>query len=340
MGWRDYGHWKPYVPVRQRIANGKRQAKKQLKKDESLDPVENVGRVIASTFWGKGWCDHLEKYSDFSNRLPRGRTYARNGSIAHLRITKGRVDAMVCGSELYKITIKIEPMDALRWKAICRDSAASIHSVIDLMRGALSDSVMQRLTDPKTGLFPASDEIKMNCDCPDWAGLCKHLAAVLYGIGHRLDHSPELLFVLRGVDQADLVSESLSTVNVNEAMGLDQQSSIDANDLESIFGIDLANSAQPVPQPKVAKKKVTRKKVVGRKSTKKRATEKKEIAKKEEPSKKVTKKKVTKKKVTKKKVTKKKVAKKKVAKKKVAKKKVAKTTKVQRKRKKAAKKSK
>ncbi len=238
MSW--HRGWAPYVPVAQRKARGLATAKRQLKKGEALSPINITGRSIATTFWGQAWCDHLEEFSDYENRLPRGRTLAKNGSIADLRISNGKVEALVCGSELYRIKVVIKTIAQARWQQICNNCGSSIHSIIDLMRGKLSSDVIARLTDANSGMFPGSKEISLSCSCPDGAYMCKHIAATMYGIGHRLDKSPELLFVLRGVDQADLVSASLADDRVSESIGLDQDSEIAASDLGDIFGIEIA----------------------------------------------------------------------------------------------------
>lgn len=255
MSW-DRG-WAPYVPVAQRKARGLAAAKRQLKKGEALSPINITGRSIATTFWGQAWCDHLEEFSDYENRLPRGRTLAKNGSIADLRISNGKVEALVCGSELYRIKVVIKTIAQARWKQICNSCGSSIHSIIDLMRGKLSSDVIAHLTDADSGMFPGSKEISLSCSCPDGAYMCKHIAATMYGIGHRLDMSPELLFVLRGVDQADLVSASLADDRVSESIGLDQDSEIAASDLGDIFGIEIAvatdkKSASPKQTVKAA----------------------------------------------------------------------------------------
>ncbi len=281
MSW--HRGFAPYVPVAQRKARGKQAAAKRMKKGESLQPIIIAGNKIATTFWGQSWCTHLEKYSDYANRLPRGRTYARNGSIADLRITRGQITAMVCGSSLYDIKIKITPMDDSEWNAICRECGTSIHSLIDLMRGKLGDDVIGRMTDPKRGMFPAGSEIKMGCNCPDGASLCKHLAATLYGVGNRLDAAPELLFLLRGVDQNELISQAMAAENATSAMGLDSDSELAGEDLGAIFGIEMAESAPAAVAKqntrKRAKKKVA-KKAVTKKANKKKASVKKPVKKK------------------------------------------------------------
>ncbi len=256
MGWRDYGGWAPYKPVAQRRAEAAAAARRLLKKGQTLSPINIPGRAIATTFWGKSWCEHLERFSDFANRLPRGRTYARNGSILDLQIRPGEITALVSGSELYKIKIQIASLSKPRWQAVCDDCSQSVHSLIDLMRGKLSSDVIQRLTDKKDGIFPEPSEIRQSCDCPDYADLCKHLAAVLYGIGHRLDSEPQLLFVLRGVDQADLIARSLTSDSVHETIGGDQPSEIAEDELSDIFGIEFASPTGGAPESasqKVAK---------------------------------------------------------------------------------------
>src|SRR4029077_18551093 len=145
-------------------------------------------------------------YSDYENRIPRGRTYVRNGSVVDLKITKGEVAALVSGSDLYKVKIVIKPVTATRWKAICRDCVGTIDSLVELLQGRLAKGVMDRICREGDGLFPAPGEIHLSCSCPDWADMCKHVAAALYGVGARLDEKPEHLFLLRGVDQNELIA--------------------------------------------------------------------------------------------------------------------------------------
>ena len=209
MAWNrysNYGGFRPYVSVATRRANAAKHAQKLAKGGTTLSPVTIAGTKIATSFWGKAWCTHLESYSDFANRLPRGRSYVRNGSVIDLQITPGKITAQVMGSSLYKETITIAPLEAKRWAAIKAECAGKIDSLVGLLQGRLSDAVMRIITDRERGLFPAPSEIKLGCSCPDWADMCKHVAAVLYGVGARLDAHPELLFVLRGVDYLELIS--------------------------------------------------------------------------------------------------------------------------------------
>src|SRR4030088_3718712 len=201
MSWYE---WREYVPVAERRRRAQQKLKKLKKKGQSVAPVTIEGRTIAKTFWGKSWCANLERYSDYATRVPRGRTYVRNGSVLDLQIAEGEVVAMVAGSSLYKIKIAIAPVKNARWKAICRDCAGSIDSLVELLQGRLAKGVMDRVCRQGDGLFPLPGEIKLNCSCPDGAGMCKHGIGLLYGVGARLDEQPQFLFVLRGVDVEEL----------------------------------------------------------------------------------------------------------------------------------------
>ncbi len=252
-----YGGWAPYVSVAQRRAKAAKEMKKLVKKGIDIQPIEIEGRKIARTFWGEAWCHHLEKFSDYANRLPRGRTYARNGSVCHLDISKGKIEAIVSGSELYKINIEISPFSTKKWQKIRKQCSGQIGSMLELLQGHFSDNVMEIVTHQQQGLFPKPSEIKLSCNCPDWAGLCKHLAAVLYGVGARLDHQPELLFLLRNVDQQELITAELSTVS----SGSGKRRRLVTTDLSDVFGVDMAEPAKPARKKKTVSKKTTPKTV-------------------------------------------------------------------------------
>ena len=192
----DYFGWKPYVPVATRRRQAEKRAAKLAKKGRVMSPVVIDGRTFARTFWGEAWCENLERYSDFANRLPRGRTYVRNGSVVDLQIAPGLVSALVSGSDMYEVTINVSGVPAANWRAVCKNCAGAIDSVVELLQGKLSQRVMAHVCEPKTGLFPAPKDITFVCTCPDWASMCKHVAAVLYGIGARLDAQPEPLNLL------------------------------------------------------------------------------------------------------------------------------------------------
>lgn len=238
--------FKPYVPVAARRKKAEVAAAKARKAGAQLSPIAAYRGAIAKTFWGKAWCENLEHYSDFANRLPRGRTYARNGAVIDLTVTPGEVRAQVMGSSLYAIAVTVAEVPARQWQSISTDCSGSIASLVELLQGRLSTAVMERICKPGSGLFPLPKEIRFQCSCPDWALMCKHVAAVLYGIGARLDEQPELLFSLRKVDVKDLVSHAdvgLSVSSKRPARG----KVLDADALGDVFGIEMADSAPPKP---------------------------------------------------------------------------------------------
>ena len=236
MAWYS---WKPYVPVAER----RRQALKKMgalrKKGVDIQPIEIDGRKIAKTFWGEAWCDHLESFSDYENRLPRGRTYVRNGSVCHLAITKGKIEAKVSGSQIYDLHVQIKTLPGKKWQTLKRRCAGQIASLLELLQGNLSDHVMTVVTDRENGLFPLPGEISFDCDCPDWASMCKHVAAVLYGVGARLDEKPELLFRLRGVNHEELIDTDtrMAVTAATSRSGKSKQLAVDQ--LSDVFGIEL-----------------------------------------------------------------------------------------------------
>lgn len=263
---RYYNGFPPYVPVAERRRKAELAMARLAKKGQSFKPVRLNGRTIAHTFWGKAWCDNLESYMDFENRLPRGRTYVRNGSVVHLEILPGEIQATVSGSSLYRIKIEIVEVAREKWKKLCKECVGGIGSLIELLQGRFSQHVMKILTCKDTGLFPSPKEIKMSCSCPDWAVMCKHVAAVLYGVGARLDESPELLFTLRSVKQEELISQAASVSDL-AGKGAAAGPEIEESELGAVFGIELDSQtasatlaeslpAEPPQKPAAPKKAV------------------------------------------------------------------------------------
>jgi len=259
MGWFT---WKRYVPAAKRREEARRKTEKLKKQGTSISPVTIEGRTIARSFWGKSWCENLERYSDYENRLPRGRSYIRNGSVIDLQVKRGEVIAMVSGSEIYNIRVKITPVADEHWTAICGDCAGSIGSLVELLQGRLSKSVMERVCRQGDGLFPAPHEITLSCSCPDWADMCKHVAAVMYGIGARLDEKPELLFALRAVDENELIAKVGKNVRLAGAMPTTARVIVD-DDISALFGIDVgdenavADTKEATSRPSVRKEERT-----------------------------------------------------------------------------------
>ena len=249
--------WRRYVPVAARRAKALREMNKLRKKGKDIQPIEIEGRTIARSFWGKRWCEHLESFSDYANRLPRGRTYVRNGSVCHLAIQPGRIDAIVSGSELYDVTIRIDKLKTVVWKSVKTRCSGQIGSMLELLQGKLSQQVMGVVTDRDRGLFPKPGEIKLDCSCPDWATMCKHVASVLYGVGSRLDDCPESLFLLRGVDTAELIATEMALPGdaaSDDALADDALAGIFGIDLDTGIDTDISSGDTSPPAPKARAK--------------------------------------------------------------------------------------
>jgi uncharacterized Zn finger protein len=262
--------WPEYISVAERKNRVAKRVAKLRKKGQDLNPVICQGRKIARTFWGESWCKNLEQYSDYKNRLPRGRSYLRHGSVLDLRILEGTVTALVYGQELYDVNITFKTLPNAKWDKISAQCSTEIGSIIELLGGKLSDNVIRIITRRGEGLFPHPSEIKMDCNCPDWATMCKHVSATLYGIGVRLDEDPALFFKLRGKDYNELVGKA------SERIAGDGDSDPDTNDigdLSEIFGIEM-DDGQEKKSPKVTAKK-TNKKVKVKKKTAKKSKKKK-----------------------------------------------------------------
>jgi uncharacterized Zn finger protein len=243
MAWYE---WAPYMPIAVRRRQAAGEVARLRAKGRSISPVVIEGRTIARSFWGKAWCDNLAGYSDFANRLPRGRTYVRNGSVMDLQLDGGAVTALVSGSELYRVSVTIAALPPRRWKAVVKECAGRIGSLVELLQGKFSRAVMETLIHPSAGLFPSVREITFECSCPDRARLCKHVAAALYGIGARLDTEPELFFRLRRVDQLDLLTAASRASLPGPGRGTRKRIADTA--LAEVFGIELdvaATDARP-----------------------------------------------------------------------------------------------
>ncbi|MBZ0264023.1 hypothetical protein K8I28_05085 [bacterium] len=231
--------WYPKETVASRRAKALKAVEKLRLKNKNIQPVTIPGRTIAKTFWGKAWCSHLEKFSDFVNRLPRGRSYVCNHAVCHLEIAEGKVSALVSGGKMYKVNVEIKNYPEEKWELLKKKCAGKIGSLIELLSGNFSDNVMEVVTDKRGGLFPLPGEMEFECSCPDWATMCKHVAAVMYGVGNRLDSEPELLFLLRGVDKDELISENLDFVKAEHSGDSSKRIAEDA--LEDVFGIELSH---------------------------------------------------------------------------------------------------
>ena len=258
MAWYGNGGWEfePYVSVATKRALAARALAKLARENgRKPEPIAVTTRrgPIATTFWGRAWCDNLERYAVFANRLPRGRTYVRNGSVVDLAVGKGKINAWVAGSELYEVTVRMAPMAKARWRRVVARCTGKIGSLVGLLRGELSADVMTVLADAREGLFPAPREMTLDCSCPDWAGMCKHVAAVLYGVGARLDERPALFFTLRQVDETELLSSATSGAVSRTHRHAGKR--IAPDKLAAVFGIEIE---EPAARPRVFHRRASR----------------------------------------------------------------------------------
>jgi len=236
MSWWDFER-KPNVQAQRRKAM--REGRRLAKLGHKLSPVLIEGRTIASSFWGKAWCENLESYRDYEYRLPRGRSYLRNGAVLDLTVSAGKVAALVSGSQIYEVQITVKPLSPMHWSRIKTRCAGQVGSLIELLEGRLSAGVMRIITHPDQGLFPKPAEIQMACSCPDVATMCKHVAAVMYGVGARLDERPDLLFVLRKVEHAELIPGAADFEVTRHGS---KRKTIADSDIGEVFGIEIAGA--------------------------------------------------------------------------------------------------
>jgi uncharacterized Zn finger protein/predicted transcriptional regulator of viral defense system len=236
-------HWRfpRYVTVGEKRARAEKKREQLRKKHPDIRPVIVAGRTIANTWWGKSWNNNLERYADYANRIGRGRSYVRHGAVLDLGIDPGSVTAMVQGSRAkpYAVQIRIKGLNPQTWAAIIKGCAGKFDSLQDLLAGKFPQSLSDIFTAPGKGLFPSPSEIALSCSCPDWAVMCKHVAATLYGIGVRLDEDPSLFFTLRKVEITDLVAEAVEETTdklLEKAKGKRKGVIADA-DIASVFGI-------------------------------------------------------------------------------------------------------
>ncbi len=254
-------YWKfpRYVTVGEKRAKADRTLKKLKKKNPDIQPIVIEGRTLGKTWWGRAWNENLERYADYANRIGRGRTYVRHGAVLDLRIAPGLVSALVQGSTSrpYTVTITIKPLAKKTWKEIKAGCTGRFESLQDLLAGKFPKALSEIFTARGKGLFPSPAEITLDCSCPDWAEMCKHVAAVLYGIGARLDEDPALFFRLRKVRMEDLVAEAMeeTTGKLLEKAEKKTGRVIADADLENVFGIvmedrlDYGGKKSPKPLP-------------------------------------------------------------------------------------------
>jgi len=279
------GYWgfAPYVSVAQKKARAEKKLQQLKKKMPDIRPVILSGKTLARSWWAKSWNTNLERYADYDNRIDRGKSYLRHGAVLDLKIRPGKVEAMVLGSAAtpYTVVVDIRPIGKSQWQEIKKQCEGHLQSLQELLAGRFSETLGSVFFDEKKGLFPDPKAIKFQCSCPDWASMCKHVAAVLYGIGARFDEDPSLFFTLRGVDMSELVAETVSD-RARELLRKTEEKSakvIDDADLSALFGIDMESkpdfsgkAEKPAKRKKVPTKSVQRKKSLKNRTTTSRSS--------------------------------------------------------------------
>lgn len=239
----SYWNFPRYISVAEKRAKAAKKLKEMSKKNPNLKPVILQGTAIARTWWGKAWNLNLERYADYHNRIGRGRSYVRNGAVLDLQIDPGEVRAFVQGSQSnpYSVIINIKTLKKDIWQTILEQCRGMLESLQELINGSFPKTIGEIFTHKDSGMFPSPKEIKFSCSCPDWAGMCKHVAATLYGIGAQLDESPELFFRMRNVEMGKLIRQAVSDQKQKLLARASRKSSriIEEADLSGTFGIEL-----------------------------------------------------------------------------------------------------
>ncbi len=252
-----YWRYPRYVSVAEKRAKAAGKLKQLKKKNLAIQPIVIDGRAIAHTWWGKSWNLNLERYADYSNRIGRGRSYVRHGAVLDLQISPGQVKSLVQGSRTkpYAVIIKIKGIKKKTWQNIKAACAGKLDSLPELLTGKFPKALGEIFTARGQGLFPSPQEIEFDCSCPDWAYMCKHVAATLYGIGARLDEDPGLFFKLRRVKIDDLIQQTVKDQSYKLLKKAEKKSArvIAESDLSGMFDIDMEENSDS-DSPKTAKK--------------------------------------------------------------------------------------
>jgi uncharacterized Zn finger protein len=242
-----------YVPVVERRRRAQEKVVKLRRKDPTIAPVVIEGKKLANSWWGQAWNRNLESYADYANRIGRGRSYVRNGAVLDLKLERGEIKALVQGSASrpYKVAIEISPLPGCLWERIKKTCEGKIESLSELLAGKFPKTLEELFMAKGEGLFPAPREIKLSCSCPDWATMCKHVAAVLYGVGARLDEDPTLFFTLRGVRVEELISEAIrtKTQTLLDRAGTKSRRVLEDIDVTAMFGVEMAAAETPPDDP-------------------------------------------------------------------------------------------
>jgi uncharacterized Zn finger protein len=240
-----YYEFPPYIPVSEKKKKAESAINQLKKKNKNIKPVIISGNKIAKTWWGIAWIRNLERYADYSNRIGRGRSYVRHGAVLDIQVNAGNITALVQESrnKPYKVTISIKTLPKDVWKHIISTCEGQLGSLSELIEGKFPKALAELFTAKDKGLFPSPKQISFDCSCPDWAYMCKHVAAVLYGVGARLDEDPALFFLLRNIKVEKLISSAVAqkSEKLLKKGPVESKRIIHDSDISAVFGIDYSH---------------------------------------------------------------------------------------------------
>ena len=194
----------PHLSAAARKALAEQERKRVLAENPDFIPLRVTHtQKLARSFWGQAWNRNLDTYQDYDTRFDRGRRHLRAGAVVNLQLIGPQVEAHVWDHRLYPVSATFAPLDTEKWAAFRKDSAGEFDSLVALLQGKVSDTLLARIIDPQKGLFPERQALTYRCTCLDDAPLCEHIAAVLYGIGVCFDENAELFFSLRAISIHD-----------------------------------------------------------------------------------------------------------------------------------------
>ncbi|EDN70096.1 SWIM Zn-finger [Beggiatoa sp. PS] len=211
---------------------------------------------FSRTWWGQRFIEALEAFTD-TNRLGRGRSYARNGKILNYEVNDGKITAKVRGSinpyfgvykePRYKVSIEIKQISAQHWSKTIKYMGSKASVVSKLLLNEVPDNIEDCFVDSNLQLLPhSSKDFKTTCSCPDYANPCKHIAGVYYLVASQLDEDPLLLFELRGLSRNQLQRELAKS-----SLGKVLSSAIDDNtEAEIVAASSYYNKPKAVSLPK------------------------------------------------------------------------------------------
>ena len=167
--------------------------------------IEMASRPITKTWWGEKWLDAL-KGVDYANRIGRGKTYANTGRVYDIIINDNLALAKVKGNyqSFYNVSVEFKQFSQSEKNTIIKAIYENPTVMSALLNRKLPREVYDLLKSQNVNVFPTSHrDLNTDCNCPDYATICKHIAGLVYMIALEIDKDPFLIFKLRGLDLLD-----------------------------------------------------------------------------------------------------------------------------------------